>query len=61
MYFEKKVACSYVNEMIRCLESLHYRAGPLKHLCITATFGKIWSACEQHKIQYTELKTNRQM
>jgi hypothetical protein len=31
-------------------------AGPLTLLCGAGNFGKIWSACRQHEIQYTERK-----
>jgi len=34
--------------------SLCFKSGPLDLSCGTANFGKIWSACEQHEIQYTE-------
>jgi hypothetical protein len=33
---------------------LCFESGPLDLSCVTANFDKIWSACGQHEIQYTE-------
>jgi len=30
------------------------RPDPLSHLCGAGNFGKLWSACGQREIQYTE-------
>jgi hypothetical protein len=35
--------------------------GPLNILCGAGNLGKIWSACVQHEIQYTEWKINKSM